>query len=141
LNFLNQVDSFVTQWARAYDPLGEVDVALLSGGLGASIAAGDTEHRPGAVLGEFGARFAAGYGHANGSAFDPATRASTLDGLVEEVSLLARLGIIAVYGLRLLGELELGGVVRGLDVRADTRPVGGIGGALWAITVGVGYDW
>jgi hypothetical protein len=130
-------------WARAYDPLGEVDVALVSGGVGASIAAGDTEHpwRPGAVLGEFGARFAAGYGHANGNAFDPATSASTLDGLVEEVSLLARLGVIVVYGLRLVGELELGGVVKGLDVRADTRLVGGIGGALWAITVGVGYDW
>jgi hypothetical protein len=118
-----------------------VDVALVSGGLGASIAAGDTEHRPGAVLGEFGVRFAAGYGHAQGSAFDPTTRAGTVDGLVEEVSILARLGVIVVSGFRLVGELELGDVITGLDVRADTRLAGGIGGALWATTVGVGYDW
>jgi hypothetical protein len=93
------------------------------------------------MLGEFGPRFAAGYGRATGHAFDPATTSRSIGGFVAEISLLGRIGLMVANGLRLVGELELGSVVQGLDARADTRPAGGIGGTLWGIALGVGYDW
>jgi hypothetical protein len=119
-------------YGTATDLLGDVDLRLVSGRVGAALASESD-----AMSVELGPRLELGWGAAEGRPFDVGTQGRSGDAFVATTSLVALLRLRLVDRWWAVVEPEVGGVLRGFRARADQRAPGGITGAMVGLGVGV----
>lgn len=119
-------------YGTATDPLGDVEITLVSGRAGVALAS-ETESLSAAL----GPRLELGWGHAEGRPFEVGTRGDSGGAFVATTSLAASLRVRLVDRWWALIEPEVGGVLRGFRARADERAPAGVTGALAGVGVGI----
>lgn len=120
------------RFGGATDELGTIDTHR-TGGAVSLLVAGHWER----LLGEVGARLDLAWVRAVGEAADQSTGAATLDGALVTLAATADLGLRLTRMLWLLASIQVGYVVHGLEVLADSHRLGGVGGPVIGAQVGL----
>jgi len=123
-------------FGSAHDPLGSVQLTLVSGAAGLALLG-----RAGPLSVEIGPRLEAGPIEARGSPIAASAQGARLDGALVAASLFAGLGI--AWSPRWLGVLafDVGDALVGLEARSDNRPTAGTTGPMLGARVGFSYGW
>jgi len=121
-------------FGSAHDPLGSIELALLSGAASLTLLG-----HAGAISMEIGPRMKVGWIDARGSPISPGTRGGQLDGTFIAASLLAVLGIQWSARWEGIFSVDVGDAFAGLEVRSDSRPAAGTIGPMLAARIGFSY--
>jgi hypothetical protein len=121
-------------FGSAHDPLGSVQLTLVSGSAGLALLG-----RAGALSVEIGPRIEGGWIRARGSPIGTSAGGGRLDSAFMAASLFGGLGI--AWSPRWAGVLaiDVGGAFVGLEARSDNRPTAGTTGPMLGARVGFSY--
>jgi hypothetical protein len=123
-------------FGTAHDPIGDIDLVLVSGALGLAASS-----EVGPLRAEVGPRFEMGWAHARGVPFDTTVLGSSASGATIAGLLDAQMWFRVASRAWLSTGVAAGDTFLGLDARADGRRAAGIGGPTMGVRVGAGMSW
>jgi hypothetical protein len=121
-------------FGSAHDPLGDVDMALASGGVALTYSAEGPFLRS-----ELGPKIEVGWATAQGVPMGATVEGSRANAAVVTASILAAISTHLRADWWSALAVEVGGTTAGLDARADMRRAAGVGGLMLGVRLGVAY--